>query len=331
MSYNGSVDSTITTDRTEPVYRGLVESGELAERVVQLDSMLAPCRVCPRDCAVDRWLEHGECATGAEATVASWHPHFGEEAPISGIFGSGTVFLANCNLRCAYCQNHDISQRNRSFRYSTLSTEQLARRFLDLEERGCHNINWVSPSHQVPQLVRGLAHAAERGLGVPIVYNTNAYDSVETLRLLDGLVDIYMPDIKYASAKAGARLSDVTDYPTHARAALAEMYRQIGDAWEVNGSGVLRRGILIRILVLPNNLAGVQDTVQWIAENLSENLTISLMAQYYPSHKAAQNGNFSDLARPITLSEWREATAALDEHLPGDRHLVQGFRGLSML
>jgi putative pyruvate formate lyase activating enzyme len=330
MPYNGPVDTAMTSDRTYPAYRALAQSGELAERVVQLDSLLAPCRVCPRDCAVDRWVELGDCATGAEATVASWHPHLGEEPPISGIFGSGTVFLANCNLRCVYCQNHDISQRTRSFRYSTLSTEQLARRFLDLQERGCHNINWVSPSHQAPQLVRALAHAAERGLSIPIVYNTNAYDSVETLQLLDGLIDIYMPDLKYASAEAGERLSDVPDYPSRARAALTEMYRQIGDRWEANGSGVLRRGILIRILVLPNDLAGVRDTFRWIAETLSENLTVSLMAQYHPANTATTNGGYADLARPLSLPEWREATAALEEHLPGNRHLVQGFRGLAL-
>jgi putative pyruvate formate lyase activating enzyme len=227
-------------------YAALARTGEIDDRVDRLEELLADCTVCPRSCRVDRHAELGECATGAEAVIASWSPHHGEEPVISAHRGSGTVFLANCNLRCAFCQNHDISQRPQDFLDSELPAERLAGIFLDLQDRGCHNINWVSPSHQVPQLMRALAVAARRGLSVPIVYNSNGYDSVHVLELLDGVVDIYMPDLKYADPDEACRLSEVDDYPIHARAALAEMYRQLGDTWQLGPDGALQRGLLMR-------------------------------------------------------------------------------------
>ncbi len=198
-------------------YVRLARTGDLADRASRLDSLLHDCTVCPRECLVDRRREVGECGTGADAIVASWSPHHGEEPVISCRRGSGTVFLANCNLRCAFCQNHDISQRPRGFARAAIADEELAAIFIDLQDRGCHNLNWVSPSHQVPQLVRALAIAATRGLSIPVVYNSNGYDSVEVLRLLDGVVDIWMPDLKYADPATGCRLSGVTDYPAVAR------------------------------------------------------------------------------------------------------------------
>jgi putative pyruvate formate lyase activating enzyme len=305
-------------------YVELAKSGELESRARELDAALADCTVCPRACHVDRRQELGECATGADAVIASWNPHHGEEPVISARRGSGTVFVANCNLRCAFCQNHDISQRPRTFMGRSMADEELAALFIDLQDHGCHNINWVSPTHQVPQLVRALAIAVTRGLSIPIVYNSNGYDSVEVLRLLDGIVDIYMPDLKYADPDAGCRLSAVDDYPQRAREALTEMYRQLGDTWELGPLGELRRGLLVRMLVLPEGLAGIEENLAWIAHKLSPRVTISLLAQYRPAHRVPRTSEFSDLNRGISRAEWKRAVAALEQHMEGDRHHVQG-------
>ncbi len=314
--------------RARPAWRagyvGLARSGELSERLRRLEALLADCTVCPRACRVDRHHELGTCATGAEAVVASWHPHFGEEPAISSRRGSGTVFLANCNLRCTFCQNHDISQRPQDFVGRSLAAEELASIFLELQDRGCHNLNWVSPSHQVPQLVRALAFAADRGLSMPIVYNTNGYDSVEVLRLLDGMVDIFMPDLKYAEPDTGCRLSGIEDYPQRAREALAEMYRQVGSTWELGPEGELRRGLLVRMLVLPEGLAGIEENLEWIARNLSPEVSISLLAQYHPANLVPGSLELADLDRRISTTEWRRAVEALEEHMEGERHYVQG-------
>jgi putative pyruvate formate lyase activating enzyme len=304
-------------------YATLARRGELAARAARLDGMLADCAACPRECRVDRRNELGDCATGAAAVVASWGPHHGEEPVISARRGSGTVFLANCNLRCVFCQNHDISQRPRDFIGRAIADEELAAVFLELQDRGCHNLNWVSPSHQVPQLVRALEIAARRGLQLPVVYNTNGYDSIETLRLLDGVVDIFMPDLKYADPDAGCRLSGVDDYPQRARAALAEMYRQVGDAWELGPEGELRRGLLVRLLVLPGGLAGVEASLAWIAGELSPKVAVSLLAQYRPAHRVPRAPELADLDRPISRDEWRQAVEALERHMEGDHHHVQ--------
>jgi putative pyruvate formate lyase activating enzyme len=242
---------------------------------------------------------------------------------ISGALGSGTVFLANCNLECGFCQNHDISQRPGAFAHAAITDARLASIYLELQDRGCHNINWVSPSHQVPQLVRALELAVDRGLTIPIVYNTNAYDSVATLELLDGIVDVWMPDLKFANPDTGCLLSGIDEYPTHARAALAEMFRQVGEAWELDPAGALRRGILIRMLVLPGNLAGIEDSVEWIASNLSPSLAISLLAQYRPAHRIHQLTDHPELGRGITADEWRTAADAVRRHMTGDRHYLQ--------
>jgi len=308
-------------------YVTLARSGELAERALRLDGLLSDCAVCPRKCRVDRRLELGDCATGAAALLASWGPHHGEEAVISGSRGSGTVFLANCNLRCAFCQNHDISQRPGTFAGRASGDEELAAVFLELQDRGCHNLNWVSPSHQVPQLVRALAIAAQRGLAIPIVYNSNGYDSVGVLELLESVVDIWMPDLKYADPAAGCRLSGVDDYPQRARAALAEMYRQVGEAWELGPEGELRRGLVVRMLVLPNGLAGTEASLDWLATTLSPTVAVSLLAQYRPAHRVPHDPSLADLDRPISREEWRQAVAALERHMRGGRHQVQAAWG----
>jgi putative pyruvate formate lyase activating enzyme len=304
-------------------YVALARSGELHRRAARLDGMLADCTVCPRSCRVDRHRELGDCSVGAAAVVASWCAHHGEEPVISGNLGSGTVFLASCNLACAFCQNHDISQRARGRLDEPVTDARLASIFLELQDRGCHNLNWVSPTHQVPQLVRALALAADRGLAIPVVYNTNAYDAVETLELLEGIVDVWMPDLKFADADTGCRLSGIADYPERARAALVEMYRQVGDAWELGADGTLRRGLLIRMLVLPDNLAGIDDSLAWAARELSPRVAVSLLAQYRPAHRVLHTRAFPELARGITAAEWRQAVDSLRRHMEGERHHLQ--------
>ncbi len=306
-----------------PSYVGLAEKGELRRRADVLDAMLGECTVCPHQCAVDRFSELGECATGSEAVVASCMPHFGEESVISGRRGSGTVFLANCNLRCVFCQNHQISQRPEFFLDQEISDDDLAEMFLDLQRCGCHNLNWVSPSHQVPQLVRGLARAARRGLRLPVVYNSNGYDSVEVLRLLDGVVDVYMPDLKYADADVAAQYSRVPEYTERARVAIEEMFRQVGAAWHLDADQTLSRGLLIRLLVLPHDVAGIADSLRWIAEKLSPEVRISLLAQYRPHHLAARADRYPLLARRISAGEWEMAVEALELTMAGQGHQVQ--------
>jgi putative pyruvate formate lyase activating enzyme len=306
-----------------PGYVALARSGELQQRVDVLEEQLRCCRLRPRECGVDRTLELGVCSTGVDPVVASWNPHHGEEPPISARRGSGTVFLANCNLSCVFCQNHDISQRPDDFANRPTPAEELADSFLSLQDQGCHNLNWVSPSHQVPQLVRALAVAAGRGLCLPVVYNSNGYDAVSTLRLLDGVIDIFMPDLKYANPEAGRTCSGVPDYPERARAAITEMYRQVGDEWSVDAEGALTRGLLVRILVLPEGLAGVAASLRWIASELSPRVAVSLLAQYRPRHRVGLDPHLELLDRPIEAGEWRQAVAALHEHMRGERHHVQ--------
>jgi len=311
-----------------PGYRRLLASGELRRRAGRLEAMLECCELCPRGCRVDRRRELGRCFTGVEPIVASWGPHMGEEPPISGRRGSGTVFLANCNLRCAFCQNADISQRPSDHIGHTSAVAELAAAMLQLQADGCHNINWVSPTHQVAALVRALALAAENGLSVPIVYNSNGYDAVAVLALLDGVVDIYMPDLKYADALTAQELSGIEDYPGAARSAVTEMFQQVGDSWEVAPDGTLRRGLLVRVLILPDDLAGVAETLRWLSEALSPLVTVSLMSQYRPCHRAGRVAEHPGLRRTISREEHLAALAALERFNTSPHTLVQGFLGL---
>ncbi|RMH09894.1 MAG: radical SAM protein [Nitrospirae bacterium] len=267
-------------------YRALLRNGELYTRVEHARLALQSCRVCPRHCAVNRLAgELGTCLVGAKALVASAHPHFGEEFPIRGWFGSGTIFFAGCNLRCLYCQNHDISHAPNG---QELESDELAALMLALQEQGCHNINLVSPSHQVPQILEGILVAAQRGLRLPIVYNTSSYDDLEMLRLLEGVVDIYMPDFKYADAVIGRRLSKIPDYPSRAQAALKEMHRQVGDL-VLDEDGIAVRGLLVRHLVLPENLAGTEEVMRFLAHEISRDTYVHIMDQYYPAAKASRH------------------------------------------
>ncbi len=302
----------------------LLESGELEHRVERLMEMLRVCRICPRDCDNNRLdNEVAACYSGLLPIVSTYTPHFGEEPALVGTHGAGNVFLGLCNLRCVYCQNHQISQTFKQQRGNEVSFEHLADVFLELQRRGCHNINWVSPTHFAPQLVKSLYIAARRGLRIPVVYNTNAYDSVEVLRLLDGIVDIYLPDLKYSDDGAGREYSKVTEYVAHSRAAIKEMYRQVGDRLEVDEAGLLGRGLVIRLLVLPNDIAGIAESLRWIRDELSPKVAVSLMAQYFPTNKVGLE-RYPLISRKIRLGEWLEAIEHL-ENLGMDEGWLQDF------
>jgi len=291
----------------EPSYIKLLKTGELEARVERLMEMLRVCRICPRDCDVDRLNDvAAACYSGLLPIVSTYTAHFGEEPALVGTHGAGNVFLGLCNLRCVYCQNYQISQTFREQRKNEISFERLAEIFLELQAQGCHNINWVSPTHFAPQLVKSLLLAAQRGLSLPIVYNTNTYDSVEVLKLLDGIVDVYLPDLKYSDDEAGREYSKVTGYVQHSRNALKEMYRQMGDTLEYDKNGILKRGLIIRLLVLPNDIAGIHDSLKWLREELSPKVAVSLMAQYFPTNKVALD-RYPLISRKIRWSEWLTA------------------------
>jgi putative pyruvate formate lyase activating enzyme len=289
-----------------PAYLALLERNELRERVRAAYQCLEACDICPRCCNVNRREGVlGTCRTGEEAVVSSAGPHFGEEAPLVGRGGSGTIFFAWCNLRCRYCQNETISQFGQG---TAVSPEEVASLMLDLQDRGCHNINLVSPSHVVPQILAATLIAARAGLHVPLVYNTGGYDSLETLALLDGVIDIYMPDMKYGDAEVGERYSGVTNYPAINQAAVAEMHRQVGNL-VLDAHGIAQRGLLVRHLVLPGGLAGTAEIVSFLAE-LSPNTYVNLMDQYRPCYQAR---DLSPLDRRITRAEYLEAVRLAHE------------------
>ncbi len=295
-----------------PKYLELLAENKLEERVEALEELLRACTVCPKDCGNDRSKDEiAACYSGRLPIVSSYTAHFGEEPVLSGTRGAGNIFFGNCNLRCVYCQNYQISQTWKEQKKNEITHERLAGMMLELQERGCHNIGFVSPTHFAPQMARAILIAARQGLRLPIVYNTNAYDSVEVLRLLDGIVDIYLPDLKYADA--GFQFSKVRDYAIHARAAIKEMYRQIGDELIFDKDGLLTRGLLIRLLVLPNDIAGIEENLRWIHAELSPRTAISLMAQYYATSKAATDPRYILLSRRISEREWYEAVSLLDE------------------
>jgi putative pyruvate formate lyase activating enzyme len=307
----------------------LLKTGELRRRVAALESLLERCTVCPRDCFNNRLQnEIAACYSGRLPIVSSYTAHFGEEPALVGIHGAGNIFFGNCNLRCAYCQNYQISQTHKTQLKNEITHERLAEMMLELQARGCHNINFVSPTHFAPQMARGILLAAEDGLNLPIVYNTNAYDAVEVLRLLDGLVQIYLPDLKYAEDEAGYLYSKVRSYKEYARAAIAEMYRQVGDELVFGDDGLVERGLIIRLLVLPNDIGGVRESLEWIRDELSPRVAVSLMAQYYPTHQAATNKRHVLLSRRITETEWLRAVSALEE-LGMEEGWMQEFNGAS--
>lgn len=285
-----------------PAYLALERTGELARRASELYSLYRSCRLCPRQCGVDRTKgEKGVCSSTSRAKVYSAHAHFGEERPLVGRGGSGTIFFSNCNLLCIFCQNWEINHRGDG---TYVSDEEIGRLMTGLQAAGCHNINLVTPTHILPNIIAGLRAAIRRGLRLPLVYNCGGYEPVEIVKLLDGVVDIYLPDFKYAAGGMAEKYSSgARDYPERAAAAIEEMHRQVGDL-VVDEEGVALRGLMIRHLVLPGNIAGTDQFVQFVARRLDRSTYVNIMAQYRPEHKAP---GIPELSRRITGAEYRQA------------------------
>jgi putative pyruvate formate lyase activating enzyme len=287
-----------------PSYLQLLEQGVLAERAERAYEHLSICDVCAWGCPVDRRAgQIGVCRTGEHVRVSSFGAHMGEEDPLRGWRGSGTIFLTRCNLRCQYCQNHDISQTDSG---DEVDPVDIARMMLELQSRECHNINFVSPSHVVPQLIKAVLIAAQGGLHIPLVYNTGGYDSMSMLRLLDGIIDIYMPDMKYSSPQAARQYSKIRNYPQINQAAVKEMHRQVGDL-QLDEHGLAQRGLLVRHLVLPDNIAGTDEIVIFLADEISKDTYLNLMDQYRPAYKSHQ---YPELDRRLTSQEYKYAVDA---------------------
>ena len=285
----------------KPSYLDNLRRGVLRQRKQDALSRLAACDLCPRRCGVNRLgAEIGICRTGRNAWVSDADAHFGEEEPLVGTHGSGTIFFTHCSLGCCFCQNYDISHLGAG---REVSAETLAASMLRLQEKGCHNINLVTPSHVVPQILEALMIAAENGLRIPLVYNTSAYDRVETLALLDGIVDIYMPDFKFWESETAGATCDAADYPEIAKAAIREMHRQVGDL-TLNAEGLAVRGLLVRHLVLPENLAGTDRVMAFLANDISKDTYVNIMNQYYPCGTASR---IPALKRKITTAEFEAA------------------------
>ncbi|MCP4164998.1 MAG: radical SAM protein [Chloroflexi bacterium] len=291
----------------EPMYVDLLGKGRLKRRVVQAHDLLRQCDACAWHCPVDRTAgKLGVCKIGVRARVCSYGPHLGEEDPLRGWRGSGTIFFGGCNLKCQYCQNHDISQSPAGYE---VDADALAAIMLELQDQGCHNINFVSPSHVAPQILAAVYAAAEGGLRLPLVYNSGGYDSLEMLRLLNGVIDIYMPDMKYADATLARRYSKIKDYPQVNRAAVSEMHRQVGDL-QIDTQGLAVRGLLVRHLLLPDNVAGTEEILRFLHDEISPQTYLNLMDQYRPAYRAHR---YPELDRPLRSAEYAAALRAAQE------------------
>ena len=287
---------------TYPSYLSLIDSGKYDERLSKLRRTLESCRLCPRSCGVNRLKdEKGACCIGRRAVVSSAQPHFGEERPLVGRSGSGTIFFSGCNLKCLFCQNYEISQEPAG---RPVSSDELASLMLGLQESRCHNLNLVSPTHVVPQILESIKAAVGGGFRLPIVYNTGGYDSIEVIRLLDGIVDIYMPDFKYLSPSMALEYSNAEDYPDVITEVVKEMHRQVGDL-EISSDGVAVRGLLIRHLVMPEALDDTEKIVTFIAEEISKDSYVHIMRQYHPAYLAS---TVPPLDRPTSHREWEAAS-----------------------
>jgi putative pyruvate formate lyase activating enzyme len=294
-------------DPFEPAYIETYNTGLLKKKIAQAYEILEACTLCPRECGVDRLSDElGFCQTGEHAIVSSYNPHFGEESPLVGNHGSGTIFFARCNLLCLFCQNYEISHEGEGVPFSS---EELAKAMILLQNRGCHNINFVTPSHVVPQILAALDKAIALGLRVPLVYNTGGYDKTETLGILEGVFDIYMPDFKFWDSKVAEKFCDAPDYPEIARKALKEMHRQVGDL-VVNEEEIAQKGLLIRHLVLPEGLAGTREAMRFLAREVSSNSYVNIMAQYRTCGRASE---VTALRRSITDEEYQEAIQMANE------------------
>jgi len=281
-----------------PMYLESLTPIELKERSEKLNDLLKECRLCPNECLADRVDgETGDCHSTDEVMISSYGPHFGEEPPLTGNFGSGTIFFTNCNLSCQFCQNYDISQLGKG---KSVTINDLALIMINLQNRGCHNINFVSPTHFTPQIVDALIIAIDKGLQLPLVYNCGGYESVETLKLLEGIIDIYMPDIKYSKNETAEKYSHIKNYWDVVRRAVEEMHKQVGDL-KTSKLGIAQRGLLVRHLILPNNISGSKEVIDFIAGEISNNTYLNLMDQYYPAFKA---GKYDELNRRISKNEF---------------------------
>ena len=305
----------------EPAYLRSLESGELARKAEEAVASLEKCRVCPWHCEIDRLADQTKvCKTGRYARVGSYFPHFGEEDCLRGWNGSGTIFFSWCNLRCVFCQNFDLSQQGEG---REVRPEELARMMLALQAKGCHNINFVTPEHVVPQILEALPLAIQAGLCLPLVYNTSAYDSLESIRLMEGVIDIYMPDFKFWDAGLAKRYVKASDYPEAARAAIKEMHRQVGPL-VFDAHGLARRGVLVRHLVMPGGTGGTREIMRFLATELSPDTYVNIMAQYRPAGKVNQE-NYSEIDRMVTPMECQEAVRVSHEEglhrLDEQRHL----------
>ncbi len=304
---------------SEPSYIKLLANGELKRRAARLEEFLSECSICPWRCGANRLRETSKvCQAGYRAVVSAAAPHFGEEPGLSGAHlgagaakGTGNIFFGYCNLRCVYCQNWQISQELAWQPGLEKTPDELAQILLRLQAEGCHNLGFVSPTPWTPQIVRAIEIAAGQGLRLPLIYNTNAYDSVDVLRILEGVFDIYLPDLRYSDDSEALKYSHAPDYTRRSRLAVAEMFRQLGPELVVDEQGLVRRGLIIRLLILPNDLAGVRATLEWIREELSPRVTLSIMSQYYPTYKVTGE-SFPLLSRKIRRREYEQVLEWLD-------------------
>ncbi|MFA5308555.1 MAG: radical SAM protein [Dehalococcoidales bacterium] len=295
----------------EPGYIALYRSGELERRAKVLEARLGACDICPRECRANRLKGGvGHCYAGLLPIVSSVCAHNGEEPVLSGTHGSGAIFFGNCNMRCVYCQNYQISQDHKTQRKNQVTAAELAEKMLYLQdELHCHNINLVTPSHFVPQIVQAVLETVPKGLRLPLVYNTSSYDSLKTLKELDGIVSIYLADIRYASNDLGRKYSRARNYADHARAAISEMQRQVGDL-VVDDEGIAQKGLIVRHLILPNDIAGSGESLRWLVKEVSPQVAVSVMSQYYPAHRADK---YKALNRKINPEEYAAVAGLVEE------------------
>jgi len=297
---------TVSSKDFEPAYLALHRGGELSRRALQAVQQLEHCLLCPRYCGVDRLSDRtAACKTGRWARVSSYFPHLGEEDCLRGWRGSGTIFFSLCNLRCVFCQNFEISQAGQG---QQTSPQRLAEMMLELQAMGCHNLNFVTPEHVVPQILEALPLAVEAGLRLPLVYNTSAYDSLESLQLMDGIIDVYMPDFKIWDEGLSLLYLKARDYPTAARRAILEMHRQVGEL-KLDEHGLAKRGVLLRHLVMPGEIAGTEAIMRFVAEQVSPNSYVNVMGQYYPAGKVDED-KYSEINRGTTRQELQRAIQA---------------------
>ena len=290
-----------------PKYRKTLDNGIFPDRIQKGRQILEECTLCPRKCRVNRLEEEtGICSTGSRAMVASFGPHFGEEPPLVGRNGSGTIFLSGCNLMCCFCQNWDISHEEEG---EETEPDRIASIMIHLEQIGCHNINFVTPTHVVPQLLEAIEIAAKSGLSIPLVYNSSGYDSVETLKLLDGIFDIYMPDFKFFSAKTARLLCNAPDYPEAAKNAVREMHRQTGDL-TLDENGIAVSGLLVRHLVMPEDMSDTEEIMTFLADEISPRTCVNVMSQYRPCGKAH---SIASISRSVTPGEFRSARKTAED------------------